>query len=1077
MISTKLLMTAVLALIAGTSGLRAADEASLAGPWAVRLDPKDVGAKESWFNDRLEGKIELPGTLALAGLGEATQGADAKYLTVTHKFVGPAWYQREIEIPASWKDRKVSLSLERVLWRSSVWIDGRPAGEPIDLLGVPHEHDLGILPAGKHLLTVCVDNRAIYPIGGQGHHYYAGMQTIWNGMVGRIVLRSRPAVSMPLVRHFPSFKDKTLGIEMNVRNETGAVAKRAWSAVVTEKKNGREVARMSGGITAAVGGSSFRQELRIPGAQLWDEFSPVLYTVRTTLGEGAGVEVHEADIGFRDLGTSEYHLTINGRPIFLRGNHDGCIFPLTGHPPTDVGSWLRILRIYKAHGLNCIRFHSWTPPEAAFTAADELGIYIQTEHFWCQPDLNPELEAFVKLEMRATLDRYGNHPSMCLVLCGNELGGNLERYGEWMKADKQHDPRHLYSVAAGRRVKGADDFTEYGAKMNWQMPGTDWDYRGYYVKYHLPGIPEFVHELGQPATHPNWNELAKYTGVLKPRNYEKFRELAVQAGVEKQSAAFQKASGRINVLNYKQDIEANLRTPESAGYGLLDMHDFPGQGEALVGWLDAFYDEKGFLTAEEFSRYGGATVPLARLPKFVYTEGEVFPVKAELAHYGAAPLKDAVMTWKLSDDSGGIRASGKLPPCDVPVGTVTKFGEFGTPLTAKSPRGEHLTLELAIAGKPWRNTWDLWVFPKPGADVDPAGVVIVEDPEEAVKALDRGQKVLLLANRLGLGTLGAYASFKPPFWTATYFGGGASSVSGAVIQDKHPALASFPTSDVLDWQWQTLCSDAKDYIENPQSAWRSSPIDRNADGRGFDLKGFPEDYRPIVQPVADFHFPAKIGTVFEVRTASKGRLLVCGYNLVDNLTERPVARQLRKSLLAYMASEKFAPGHEVGNDWILKTFERSDKPMPMPAGFEKAVLYVKAGGKHPTKNGGVNWSAQEDSVAPAEGAPRYKVECSTVWADAGGTAWAGAKLRVEITMTNSFAGDLKVRFHDWNKAGRSGVVRSEDDQVQQLGAHQDGQWLSFPIRLEDCLDGKIVLEAEVSSGPNLMMTDLVLMPR
>ena len=181
-----------------------------------------------------------------------------------------------------------------------------------------------------------------------------------------------------------------------------------------------------------------------------------------------------------------------------------------GYPPADVESWRRILKVYKDHGLNGIRFHSWTPPEAAFTAADELGIYIQSEHFWTKLDATSEMEAYCKREMRAGLDYYGNHPSNCYVLYGNELSGDLNLYSKWLESDREYDPRHLYSVAAGRRVRG-DDFAEYGAKMNWQTPHTDWDYSGYFNKHHIEGLPETTHELGQPVTHPNWKEIGKYT--------------------------------------------------------------------------------------------------------------------------------------------------------------------------------------------------------------------------------------------------------------------------------------------------------------------------------------------------------------------------------------------------------------------------------------------------------------------------------------------------------------------------------------------------------------------------------------
>jgi hypothetical protein len=314
-----------------------------------------------------------------------------------------------------------------------------------------------------------------------------------------------------------------------------------------------------------------------------------------------------------------------------------------------------------------------------------------------------------------------------------------------------------------------DDFSEYGAKMNWQAPHTDWDYSGYFNRWHMNGLPETTHELGQPVTHPNWLEITKYTGLLKPRHYEAFRNAAEKAGVAGQSAAFQKAAGNINRLNYKHDIEALLRTPQSAGYALLDMHDYPGQGSAPVGWLDAFYDEKGFLSAKEFSRYGGATVPLARLPKFVFTDGETLNAKAEIAHYGAAALNQAELCWTLGNDADETVAAGKLPAADVPVGSVTRLGEIHCPLDSPTPQGTHLVLEFTVAGTSYANRWDLWVFPRPDDHPEPPDVVVTADVETAVTALDEGRKVLLLANRLGQGHQpGAYACFKAPFWSTNY---------------------------------------------------------------------------------------------------------------------------------------------------------------------------------------------------------------------------------------------------------------------------------------------------------------------
>ena len=1046
---------------------------SLAGAWRFQFDPQDAGIKDQWFAKSLDGKIDLPNTTSTAGLGAETTRTDKDMLTLLRPYVGPAWYQRDIEIPAAWAGRPVALHLERVLWRSMVWVNGKPIEQPVDFLSVPHNHDLGVLAPGRHTLTVRIDNRRIYNIGEKGHHYYAGMQTLWNGIIGKIELRPRPVIS--LARFFPSYKNGTVGVEVTASTPGDMVV------TIRNKATGKVAAQ-------ATLPSLGRQEVKLQEQPLpWDEFTPNLYTAEVTLGGDS----YRSDIGFRDLGTTARHFTINGRPFLYRNSQDGGMFPLTGHPPTDVASWKRILKIYKDHGLNSIRFHSWTPPEAAFTAADELGIYIQSELFWCQLDATPEMIKYTRAEMRAALDHYGNHPSMCFVLYGNELPGDITKLGDWVRADRTYDPRRLYSLSAGVRVAGADDFSEYGAKMNWQTPHTDWDFSRYFTRSQAPGLPkktdelgqpvaripwetstphpDVTHELGQPATHPDWRELAKYTGVLKPRNLEAFREAARQAGVEEQSAHFQRASGNINRLNYKFDIEGLLRTPESAGYGLLDMHDYPGQGEALIGWLDAFYDEKGFLSAKTFRQYGGATVPLVRLPRFVFSSGDTLNAKAELAHYGNAPLKQVVPRWTLRNATGGTVATGTLAPLDVPVGGVTRFGEFTPVLSTASPRGEQLTLELAVAG--FANTWDLWVFPKEPAPTAPAGILIATRLEDALVALRKGGKVLLVADKLGRKGDSMYASFKPPFWSVGMFGPRGSMVSGAVIQDQHPALALFPTKDVMDWQWQPLCSDARDYIEKPSNAYRDST--GGNDAHGFDLKGFPADYRPIVQPVCDFHFPKKIGTVFEVSTRTGGKLLISGYNL---LADQVSARQLKRSLLAYMATDRFAPSHPVDEEWLAKTFRDPDAPVVMPAGFENALLYIKAGGRHSTGNGNVNWSAKEDSIAPPD-APVYTVKGASVWADDQGRVWAGFKIHIEITVKAAVSGVLKVKFVDWNRNGRRGLVRSDNEQTETLGAHENGQWVSFQIRREDCLDGKIVIEAESTAGPNLMIEELALIPQ
>ncbi|MDQ9767112.1 hypothetical protein RFZ33_08445, partial [Acinetobacter baumannii] len=76
---------------------------------------------------------------------------------------------------------------------------------------------------------------------------------------------------------------------------------------------------------------------------------------------------------------------------------------------------------------------------------------------------------------------------------------------------------------------------------------------------------------------------------------ETFRKRLYDAGMGRQVKDFFKASGAWSVELYRADIEMNLRSDGMAGFQLLDLQDYPGQGSAYVGILDAFMDSKGLI--------------------------------------------------------------------------------------------------------------------------------------------------------------------------------------------------------------------------------------------------------------------------------------------------------------------------------------------------------------------------------------------------------------------------------------------------------------------------------------------------
>lgn len=1048
-----------------------ADPCPLAGAWLLRLDASDRGVTEAWFAAPLDtrDRIALPGTTDLAGFGEPAADLNPGHLTRPHRFVGPAWYEREIEIPKNWAGQHVDLFLERVLWESRVWVDGQPVAGTQDSLGTPHVHELGPLAPGRHRLTVRVDNRMIHPIGDRGHCYTEFTQSIWNGLLGRLELRVRPAVSLGLVRVFPAADRKSVRVEVEVRAREAGGGRFRVSGVGFRGGAEEEVSWV------ATGGV-IRISLPVESdVQPWDEFTPTLFGLDVTLlpaTRNPTPETRRVPVGFRTIARDGHRLLINGRPSFMRGNMDCAQYPRTGHPPVTVEEWKRVLRIYQSYGLNQIRFHSWCPPEAAFTAADELGVYLQPEVLWIDgwmgaPNARKDMDTpghpkgvgkgdrtidqYVRAEMRRMLDAYGNHPSFCFFAIGNELGSSdFKVMGEWIRAEKERDPRRLYAASAARTITPYDDFADthnipgIGGTVNrLGVPHTDWDYEASYGRAPLPVI---AHESGQMPVHPDWAEIAKYTGPLKATGLEAFRAAARRSGVEAQSAEFQRASGHLQTILYKAEMEALLRSPGCDGISWLSLQDFPGQGEALVGWLDSFLDEKGYLAPADFKRYSTTTVPLARFEKFVWTTNETFTATVQMAHWGAEALADRIVTWTL----GGV--SGRFAATSFAVGEVTTLGTITQSLAAiRAPA--QLTLSVQVEGTAFENAWDLWVFPVAAGAPEPEGVLVTERPADAWSELAAGRRVVLLAHKLGDPKL---ATWMPLFWSARFFPGQNRDTLGALVQAQHPALAGFPTADHLDWQWHQVCEG----------------------GRGFVLSDLPTALQPIVQPVHDFHFNQKLGAVFECATEQGGRLLVCGYDLANRLPERPAARQLRASLLAYAGGPQFRPAATLSRAQFQQLFPvRETAPaVAAPAGFEQAVLYVRAGARH-AGQGDVRWTRALDESVVREGFG-YEVRCNAVWKDAQGTAWWGApSLKVEIRCDKPELYDLYVHLHDWNDNGRTGELVFEG-RTYELGPHAGaGSWVKLDVLREDALDGRLVLEARVRSGPNLQITAIALVPR
>jgi hypothetical protein len=905
-----------------------ADRLSLAGDWGFKLDPKNIGREyEKWYDRTFSSQIELPGSTDEAGYGTETTGPEFGHFSREWRYSGLAWYQKEVEVPADWDGKRITLFLERCHWATQVWVGAQDMGRQNSLC-VPHVYDLteALEPGRTHRLTMVVDNRYLIPVGVNAHSVTDHTQTNWNGVIGRVELQATDPVWLDDVTVYPQVEDGAVRVEGTVGNITGQSVDSDLDLAVYPAEGddgGAPVQQMQTAVSVSGEMQDFEATVPLDDAERWNEVEPALYEVEAQLSARAGGEAlsdtRTEPLGMRSLSAEGTRLQINDRPLYLRGTLECCIFPKTGHPPTDVEEWARLYRTARGYGLNHFRFHSWTPPEAAFVAADRAGFLLQVElPVWSHAvGEDEDLTEFMRAEGRRIQETYGNHPSFALMSLGNEMDGDWDFMNGLLEELKQRDARHLYSAHADHRGEGPEpndqfyighnidgdwmrlhsDDTDYVTSPFERRISLDEDFAS--AAADLP-VPTVAHELGQWVVNPAYDHFDEFTGPIEPRNLAAFRDELAANGMLDQAEVMQQATGKFSQLLYKEEIERALRTPDYGGFQLLQLQDFPGQGEALIGFLDSFWDSKGIVSGEEFRRFCSPTVPLMRMEKGVWTTGETFRATAQVHHYGRDDLQGVEAMWALRDPDGAELASGRLDPTDVPVGSVTTLGEVAVPLGAMGEEARHVTAELRLPDTPGPdaedvNTWDVWVYPEEAPTSAPGGDVLVTThlDEEARGRLDDGGDVLVLSppeETDGAHALDAH--FLPVYWSLLWFPD-VDGTSSVLCDPEHPALAQFPTQFHSNWQWQELMYPSKAFILNDTA----------------------EEYRPLVQLIDDFHRNHKLGSVIETRMG-EGRLLATGLNLGGDRSDRPAARQMLHSLKAYMASDSFRPEYNIDADLL-----------------------------------------------------------------------------------------------------------------------------------------------------------------
>lgn len=966
----------------------------LAGIWRFEIDKEDRGFAEHWEKRRLTQTITLPGCLQAQGYGDAISedtpwvqslydalwyqrgeyvyaqenGTKVPFLSQPPRhYTGKAWYQKTIFVPEKSDGFVGRLTLDNTKWKTTLWIDGECKGSIVSLCA-PHVYETGALSAGEHTVTLCIDNGWQLSYRPDGHGVSDALGATWNGVAGAITLELFNRVWIERVKVNAQLPQAA--IQVHLKNETSHIQ----NCIVHVQDTVHTDISADAVCVLTQGSQICELTLNYPSdTPLWDEFDQGLHNLIVTLSSISNalqgemqssitqlplqskemvsqfskvvLQTKEVTFGFRRAEVKDGHFVINGRNTYLRGTHFGGDYPLSGIPDCGSAYWDKIMETVKTWGMNFIRCHSYCPPEAAFEAANRAGVYLQIEcDMWNVFAPDAQMNNVLWEETKRILDAFGNHPSFLMLSPSNEPGGDwLMPLTDWVSKCRAYDSRHLYTIQSGwpypmepDKITGTDYVYFHRSGFGIQPGGTirgprGWNGGDYRESLKDISYPVICHELGQWCAYPDFDVIDKFTGYLQPGNFEIFRESARAHDVLGQNKEFVYNSGRQQVRMLKEDLEANLRTPYIYGFELLDLHDYLGQGTALVGILDPFWDSKGYVTPNEWRQFCDETVLLARIKSYCIDRAKnaTISIPIEVSHFGRAPLQSVRIHWQLEQQ---------------PVTEYT-YGEHGKTLTQtvfqppvlcgtlkqrdyaleknQSAGCIYLNMEdiqpdcayvlrvsIEANGKIVENTWPFWIF-------DSSKSNQVSTPDESKAETDTHEAVFITSDRFHAETLlnegkcvlfelpyedTSYdcppVRFNPSFWNSQ-MGPTWARGMGMIIQNAHSAFASFPTTADGGWQWQSL-------IEN---------------ARGLRVEKLGCDcITNLVQPIDEWNRNDKMSLLFECQVGT-ARLMMTSINLEQ---DTPQAAALKKSILSYMKSDAFEPQGQVSWKQLSSLFEIND---------------------------------------------------------------------------------------------------------------------------------------------------------
>jgi len=902
-------VVAILMLFA-VPAVNAADRArvDLNGTWDFRLDPQDQGEAQAWHSNG----VAFTRTIAVPGAWQA-QGVGEPKGTLRHDYAGAAWYRRTVAIPETWRGKSVRLRIGGAHRYTTLYVNGRKIAEHRGF-SAPFAFDVtdAVRPGENNVMALRIVNPGEVPLDGpreQKPIYPTGTLNYignWGGIYGNVELQATDPTWIEYVYVRPDVEHNMAKFVVTVRSrETRAYAGEVRVSV-GPRYEGRANVQVDPGGRAVV-----EVAVAIPDALLWSPEQPHLYTAAIALRQGSRERDRvEERFGMRQLQTRGNVLLLNGKPLYLRGYGDDNVEVLTGFPPSSRAVYLERLRQTRAFGFNVVRFHSMTPPEEFFHAADEVGLFVMAELPAAYTQYVLPHRDFLRQELEAVVMAYRNRPSLLSVAFGNEFNLSwldtdaerkqfLETVEGYYRLAKSLHPDGLVLSNDGYVMRPTDLVSHYGGG--------------------LPDLPVVKHEFGEYyCSLPDISLLDKFTGVFIPGWLRVKQRWVGEHGLAGEYGQYVRNSQRLQQLGRKFQIERVRHRQDITGYHYWLIVDFPGgtgEGDSWEeGWFDYFWQPKG-ITPRDGQAINSAVLPLigTSVKDRTLWNDTARAVDVMVSNYGGKDLRDAPLSWTIVAD-GKTVASG-TERITVPMGkvdTVTQVTLGALP----GSRARKLELVVEVDGA-HTNSWSFWSFPRSGrldrpalpvySTVKWAGVnrlyPFVQEgaprpganallltsalDEAALQYLRGGGRVWLMAQR-GQTQARAEVAFFPA----------AGGALGTVVRD-HPALQGFPHEGFGDLQFFSLMEGAVPL-----------PLDRWAAG-----------FLPImsgIRTTAGFLSKSKelsrVGYMFEAKVGA-GRLLVTSLRLREHLDEAyPEAIYLFDRLLRYATGADFAPTAEAGTD-------------------------------------------------------------------------------------------------------------------------------------------------------------------